>query len=53
MNTLKHKYFENEAKMHFTLSLAVLARTGTFKLPLKGLSKIIFLSLSESKYLIN
>ena len=53
MNTLKHKYFENEAKMHFTSSSAVLASTSTFKLPLKGLSEIIFLNLSESKYLIN
>jgi hypothetical protein len=34
---------ENEAKMHFTWSLAVL---GTFKLPLKGLGEIISMSLS-------
>ena len=53
MNTPKRKYFENEAKMHFTSSLAALASTCTFKLPLKGLSEINFSSLSESKYLIN
>ena len=52
-NTPKCKYFENKAKMHFTLSSAVLASTHTFKLHLKGLSEIIFSSLSESKYLIN
>ena len=53
MKPKKCKYFENEAKMHFTSSLAVLASTSTFKLPLKELSEIIFSSLSESKYLIN
>ena len=53
MNTPKRKYFENEAKMHFTSSSAVLASTCTFKLPLKGLGGIIFSSLSQSKYLIN
>ena len=46
MFTVKHpetKTNKNEARMHFTWSLAVL---GTFKLPLKGLGEIIFMSLS-------
>ena len=33
----KHKYLENEAKMHFTCTSAVLAGLGTFKPPLEGI----------------
>jgi len=46
VNTLESKNNKNEAKMHFTCSLALLAASGTFKLPLKGLSEKNFTSLS-------
>ena len=39
VNTLKRKYLENEAKMHFTCTSAMLAVLGTFKLLLKGLNE--------------
>jgi len=40
MNTLESENNKNEAKMHFTCSLALLAALSTFKLPLKGLHEI-------------
>jgi hypothetical protein len=40
---LESKSNKNEARMHFTWSLAVLS---TFKLPLKGLGENIFMTLS-------
>jgi hypothetical protein len=43
MKPLESKSNKNEARMHFTWSLAVLS---TFKLPSKELGEIIFMSLS-------
>ena len=44
---LKHKYFENEAKMHFTCALTVLAGLGTFKLSSKDFDRIFFAQASD------
>ena len=44
VNAPKHKHLENEAKMHFACTSAVLGALGTFKLPFGRLDEIIFLS---------
>ena len=44
VNTPKPKYLENEAKMHFAWTSAVLGALGTFKLPFGRLDENIFLS---------
>ena len=44
VNAPKRKHLENEAKMHFSWTLAVLGALGTFKLPSKDFGEIIFLS---------
>ena len=48
VNALKSKYLENEAKMHFTFTSAVLAVLGTFKLHLKGLDNFFCTSSSTT-----
>ena len=44
VNTRKRKHLENEAKMHFACTSAVLGALGIFKLPFGRLDEIIFLS---------
>ena len=44
VNYPKHKHLENEAKMNFAWTSAVLGALGTFKLPFGRLDEIIFLS---------
>jgi hypothetical protein len=46
VNPPEMKSNENDAKMHFTWSPAVL---GTYKLPLKGLREIIIVSSSPKQ----
>ena len=44
VNAPKRKHLENDAKMHFAWTSAVLGALGTFKLPFRRLDEIIFLS---------
>ena len=44
VNAPKREHLENEAKMHFAWTSAVLGTLGTFKLPFERLGEIIFLS---------
>ena len=49
VNTLESKNNKNEAEMHLTCSLALLAALSTFKLPLKGLHEIFIASSSPKQ----
>ena len=55
VNAPKRKCLENEVKMHFACTLAVLAMLGTFKLHLKGLGNFFskFMKKKFTGYFIN